>query len=284
MAWFVWFIFTEVGAAHIRSAECRRVDQRRFRYHRRRIFVLREGTYRQAKAEGYEVLVAPLAIGEARNQAYNFALTPLPGRIDFDAKPEAAEVWVDGAPIGTTPLEAVDVAAGEHKVSLRNPRYQSQDITATIDGKRAEQAFAATLVPNWATVTMASDPRARPSRRRSEIGATPAPRNRGRVHELRSNTSGSKAGAHGSRWPPRRIRRFRTSNSKRRTDLLRLHRSHRAPATLNGSYCGETPLEVPLTPGTRYDVRITAPATETAKRQVQVKPNEEQSIQVNWRR
>ena len=59
-----------------------------------------------ANAEGYETLVTPLNVGEARNQAYAFALTPLPGRIDFDAKPVAAEVWVDGASIGTTPLKA----------------------------------------------------------------------------------------------------------------------------------------------------------------------------------
>ncbi len=50
--------------------------------------------------------------------------------------------------------------------------------------------------------------------------------------------------------------------------------------TVNGSYRGETPLELALTPGTRYDVRITRAGFETARRQIQLRPSEEQSLQV----
>jgi tetratricopeptide (TPR) repeat protein len=147
VAWFVWFIFTAKSVQlTFDPPDANASISGGFDITLGGIFVLREGTYElHANAEGYEKLVMPLNIGEARNQAYAFALTPLPGRIDFDTQPAPAEVWVDGVSIGTTPLAAVDVAAGEHKVSFRNARYLPQEMTVTIDGKRASRR----LLQRW---------------------------------------------------------------------------------------------------------------------------------------
>ena len=160
VGWFVWFIFTAKSVQLVFDPpEASASISGGFDLTLAGIYVLREGTYElHAQANGYEPFVAPLVIGEARNQAYAFALTPLPGRIDFDTTPDTANVLVDGVSIGTTPLKAVDVAAGEHKIAFRNARYLPQDMTVTIAGKRAEQAFSATLVPNWATITTSSVP------------------------------------------------------------------------------------------------------------------------------
>jgi formylglycine-generating enzyme required for sulfatase activity len=285
VGWFVWFIFTAKSVQlTFDPPNASASISGGFDITLGGIFVLREGTYElHANAEGYETLVTPLNIGEARNQAYTFALTPLPGRIYFDTQPVPAEVWVDGVSIGTTPLKAVDVAAGERKVTFRNARYLPQEMTVTIDGKRAEQAFAATLVPNWGTVTLSSEPAGTTVFvDDQEIGVTPGDfQIVAGVHELRLKHPGFKS------W---RARLEVTATQDQTLPLIKLEAADGlvaiaskpagAGVTVNGSYRGETPLEVPLTPGTRYDIRITRAGYETAKRQVQVKPNEEQSIQV----
>ncbi len=120
VAWFVWFIFTAKSVQLVFDPpEASASISGGFDITLGGIYVLREGAYEvHASAAGYEPLVAPLLIGEARNQSYDFALTPLPGRIDFTSAPVSADVLIDGVSIGATPLQAVDVAAGEHKVTF----------------------------------------------------------------------------------------------------------------------------------------------------------------------
>ncbi len=285
VAWFVWFIFTAKSVQlTFDPPDASASISGGFDITLGGIFVLREGTYElHANAEGYETLTTPLNIGEARNQAYTFALTPLPGRIDFDTQPASAEVFVDGVSIGTTPLKAVDVAAGEHKISFRNARYLPQELTVTIDGKRAEQAFAATLVPNWATITMASEPAgASVFVDDQEIGVTPgAFEIVAGVHELRMKHAGFKSWRARLEVAATQDQTLADVKLEAADGLVAIaSKPPGAGVTLNGTYRGETPLEVPVTPGTRYDVRISRAGFETAKRQVQVRPSEEQSIQV----
>jgi formylglycine-generating enzyme required for sulfatase activity len=285
VAWFVWFIFTAKSVQIVFDPpDASGSISGGFDITLGGVYVLREGTYEvHAHATGYEPFTAPLVIGEARNQNYAFTLTRLPGRIDFASSPASAEVFVDGASIGSTPLQAVDVAAGDHKVSFRNARYLPQDMTVTIEGKRAVQAFSATLVPNWATITTTSVPAgATISIDDQEVGSTPADIEViAGVHELRLKHPGFKT------WRTR-LDVVAAQNQKladvqlEAADGLVNITSKPAGAgiTVNGTYRGETPLELALTPGTRYDVRITRAGFEAARRQIQLRPSEEQSLQV----
>ena len=204
----------------------------------------------------------PLNIGEARNQAYTFALTPLPGRIDFDTQPVPAEVLVDGVSIGTTPSEgsrrrrrraqghvpqcALSAAGhdGHHRRQARSSRPFRRRWCRT--GARSLSASE----PAGATVFVDDQ----------EIGVTPgAFEIVAGVHELRLKHPGFKSWrarlevvGHAGSDPSGR------SSSKRPTGLVTIaSKPAGAGVTVNGSYRGETPLEVALTPGTRYDVRIT---------------------------
>ena len=286
VGWFVWFIFTAKSVQIVFDPpNASATIKGGFDVTLGDIVVLREGTYElHARADGYEELVAPLEIGEARNQAFNFALTPLPGRITFSAAPAPADVLVDGVSIGTTPLDRVDVAAGEHRVTFRNARYQPQDLTVTIAGKRAEQSFSATLKPNWATITVSSAPAgATVLVDDEEIGTTPGSFEIGAgTHDLRVKHPGFKA------W---RDRLDVVATQDRTLPPIALEaadglvnivsRPPGAGVTVNGTYRGETPLELALGPGKTYDVRISRAGFETARRQVQTKPNDEQTLQVD---
>ncbi len=194
--WFVWFIFTAKSVQlAFEPADANTSISGGFDLALGGIYVLREGVYElHAEAEGYEPLIAPLTIGEERNQSYRFALTPLPGRINFDTTPAPAEVLVDQVAVGTTPLKDVDVAAGPHKVVFRNARYQHNEMNIVVEGKRAAQSFSATLLPNWATITTTSQPEgAAVFVDEQEIGTTPgAFEVVAGVHELRLKRAGFK--------------------------------------------------------------------------------------------
>ncbi len=283
--WFVWFIFTAKSVQlAFEPADANTSISGGFDLALGGIYVLRQGVYElRAEAEGYEPLIAPLTIGEERNQSYRFALTPLPGRITFDTTPAPAEVLVDQVAIGTTPLEDVDVAAGPHKVVFRNPRYQHNEMSIVVDGKRVAQSFSATLLPNWATITTTSQPEgAAVFVDEQEIGTTPgAFEVVAGVHELRLKRAGFKT------WRARlevvaQQNQTLPSVALEAADGLMTITSKPAAAgvTLNGTYRGETPLELALSPGTRYDARVTRAGYETARRQFQLRPNEEQSLHV----
>jgi formylglycine-generating enzyme required for sulfatase activity len=285
VAWFVWFIFTAKSVQLVfEPPETSSSISGGFDIALGSIYVLREGQYEvHATAAGYQPFAAPLTIGEARNQTYTFALTPLPGLVDFSAQPAEAEVFVDGVSLGATPLTAVEVAAGEHLIAFRNPRYLPKELTASIDGKHAPQAFSATLVPNWAAVTTTSMPAgATIFVDDQDVGTTPATVDVvAGVHELRLKHPGFKT------WHDRLEVTAAQDQTLPQVQLEAadglvtiVSKPAGAGVTANGSYRGETPLELALSPGTRYDIRITRAGFETARRQVQLRPSEEQSVQV----
>ncbi len=285
IGWFVWFIFTAKSVQLvIDPTQSSTSISGGFDLALGGIYVLREGVYElRAQADGYAPLVVPLTVGEERNQTFHFALTPLPGRINFDTTPVTAEVLVDQTVIGTTPLHDVDVAAGAHKVVFRNARYQNKDMTINVEGKRVAQSFSATLLPNWATITTTSQPDgAAVFVDEQEIGATPgAFEIVAGVHELRMKRAGFKT------WRAR-VEVVATQDQTLPTVALEaadglitiVSKPAGAGVTINGSFRGETPLELALSPGTHYDARVTRAGFETARRQFQLRPNEEQTLQV----
>ncbi len=241
--------------------------------------MLREGHYEvHANAAGYERFTAPLTIGEARNQTYTFALTPLPGRIDFGAQPAEAEVFVDGVSIGTTPLKAVEVAAGERKVAFRNARYLPQEMTVTHRRQTRSAGFfgdARAELGHGHHGDIGCPPARRFSSTTRRSVHTPAAFEVvAGVHELRLKHPGFKTWRDAARSDGRTgsdtAGRFKLEAADGLVTIA--SKPAGAGVTVNGTYRGETPLELALTPGTRYDIRITRAGFETAQRQVQLQP------------
>lgn len=285
-AWFLWFIFTAKSVQiTIEPTQASITISGGFDLTLRGIYVLREGDYvLHATAEGYAPLEAPLTVGEDRNQTFKFALTPLPGRIDFDSAPVAADVSVDGAPIGTTPLKAIDVAAGVHKISFKNPRYVTQEITVTVEGKQIEQNFGATLSPNWANITVGSIPSgAAIFVDDQEVGVTPsAVEVLAGSHELRVKHAGFKTWHNRIDVTAREDQTLPDIGLEAADGLINVASAPAgASVTVNGIYHGETPIEIALMPGKSYQVRVTRAGYESAKREVQIRSNEEQSLHVD---
>ncbi|MEM7079442.1 MAG: PEGA domain-containing protein [Pseudomonadota bacterium] len=123
------------------------------------VFLLREGQYEvQAEADLHEPLKTTIEVAQERYQSIDLPFIPLPGELQLDITPADAEVEVDGVGVAAKAGEMLTLAAGEHDILVRHPRYQSSKQTVQIEGKRIVQALNIALLPNWADVEVSSDP------------------------------------------------------------------------------------------------------------------------------
>jgi hypothetical protein len=63
-----------------------------------------------------------------------FRTAPGAGTIDIDSRPRGAKVFVDGRPMGTTPLRVPELSPGSHRVRLDLVGYRTVTSTVNIVG------------------------------------------------------------------------------------------------------------------------------------------------------
>jgi len=99
-----------------------------------------------AEKEGYRRLEA--AVDVERGSVLIFTLALLPGRLAVETPGVAgAEVSVDGARVGTTPLAAFEVEAGERELAVTADGYEPQRAKIAIEGRGVRQSLTVSLVP-----------------------------------------------------------------------------------------------------------------------------------------
>jgi formylglycine-generating enzyme required for sulfatase activity len=99
-----------------------------------------------AEKEGYRRLEA--AVDVERGSVLAFSLVPQPGRLAVETPGvTGAEVSVDGARVGATPLAAFEVEAGEREVAVTATGYQEQRAKVTVEGRGVRQSLSVSLVP-----------------------------------------------------------------------------------------------------------------------------------------
>jgi len=122
-------------------------------------YLLRRGDYDiTAAAEGYHPMVAQVTVGEQDSQTVELVLQPLPGLLSVDSLPQGARVMIDGEQVGTTPLEALPVEAGEYRLQLHSERYLPLEQPLVVTGRNIQQQLQLELAPAWAEVRVNSIP------------------------------------------------------------------------------------------------------------------------------
>lgn len=122
-------------------------------------YLLRPGNYPlQIDADGYETLTTSLQISSESNQYFEFALQPLPGRLSISSDPAGATVILDGKRRGETPIEKLQLSAGEHVVAVEKARHLPHHQTLQITGRNITQQLHLELQPAWANVSVSSKP------------------------------------------------------------------------------------------------------------------------------
>lgn len=248
-------------------------------------FLMHPGSYTVvAEKDGYRTLEVPLEVSEARNQTYEFSMQRLPGRLAITTLPEkGAVVTIDGAEVGTSPLPPIELEPGAHQVRVTATGYRELRTEVVIEGEGTLVNLEAALEPRWAAITFESRPagaRVRVGGKR--YGATPVTANviegthdyeivkpgyepyRGKVHVVAGQ--------------PQTLSPVTLSPVDGTLQLLSIPGD--ANVTVDGTYRGQTPLDVDLPPGRTYQLEVSRAGYDPVTREVSVESSKTETMTV----
>ena len=281
-AWFLWFMFTAKSVRFdVTPATAEVQAEGGFQVRIGEISLLRQGRYRmRATAPGYYPLDVDVDVGPDRNQEFAYEMERLPGRVTFSSTPAAARVLVDGEDIGETPLTQ-DVAAGARAVVIARENYQSAYLGIDVEGRQLPQSVEAELLPDWADVTIPSDPSgATVSVDGTEVGVTPGPvpvlSGERRILVKLPGYKGWRDILQVTAGQPMTLPAI---DLERADGLLSVRSSPRgASVTVDGRYQGLTPIEIAVTPGARLSVRVFKVGYGPVERNLRVESGSERAL------
>ena len=113
----------------------------------------------RASKPGYRDINEVITVKGNGLNRFSFKLQKLPGLIDITCTiPEKAEVFIDDARRGTTPLAGLEIPAGEHRLRLAQEGFLPREQVITIEGLGKKQKFSLALQPDQGTISLHSDP------------------------------------------------------------------------------------------------------------------------------
>ncbi|MGQ0501526.1 MAG: PEGA domain-containing protein [Panacagrimonas sp.] len=245
--------------------------------------LLLPGRYRlHASGKGFADLAAEFTVTDAPQQTFHFEMAKLPGTLALQSRP-VAEVFIDGNARGSTPLPALQLAPGPHRLMLRAPRYQVHESQVVIEGGGVVQTLSVDLVPGWAPVTVSSSPAG------AEIlldgvssGHTPQTLEVGSgAHRVELKLAGYAAWRDTLNVASKEPLTLPTVKLLPAEGVLKLS-SQPAGASVNvdGEFRGQTPLALHLAPGRPHRLQVSAPGYRTAERSAEVAAESSQELSV----
>ncbi len=214
------------------------------------------GSYRLlATRTGYKPLTQDLSVSDTSPTELRLRLTPAPSLVKLAPLPADAKVFWDERPAANpTQLEA-----GRHRLRIQAPRHAPYDANVEIKGGGGTEVFAPALVPQWAKVTVLSDPTgARVQVDGQDQGVTPVDlpldaglRNIALSHPAAKGWRGSVL-VHGGEAQTVGPVRLAAPDAR----LVVGSTPAGADVTVGGQYRGRTPLQLQLPPGLEYEVAV----------------------------
>ncbi|HEY7671116.1 MAG TPA: PEGA domain-containing protein [Gammaproteobacteria bacterium] len=247
--------------------------------------LLRSGSHVvRAELAGYYPLDTRIEVGAESNQTFRLTLTKLPGLVTLATAPEVgAQVKVDGNLLGTTPLVDVEIIPGTHQVEFSAERFLSQVLELVVTGGNERQTLTPTLTPNWALVTVASEPAgASVSVDGAPAGTTPAALELAAgFRDVELTLSGYNA------WQqrvtvvanePQTLPPVRLVAADGRVQLTTVPAD--AAVSVDGTFRGRTPLQLRLAPGRAHEIAITKPGYDTVRRELSVAADSGRTLEI----
>ncbi len=238
-------------------------------------YLLRPGAHRvAAELAGYYPLDASIDVDTSADQSFALTLQKLPGKITLSTEPEAkAEVLVDGAPLGPTPLVDVELTPGLHRLEFRADRFLTEVRELEVTGGGERQSLAAKLTPNWAVVSLRTDPPgATVLVDGAPAGTTPADL------ELTAGERNLEVRLAGfNAWngkvqvvanEPVQLPDVKLAAADGRVEIA--SSPSEASVSIDGEFRGRTPLQLRLSPGRPHRLTLTKPGYETVTNDLSV--------------
>ena len=248
-------------------------------------YLMRSGEYEiNVEASGHYPLQQAVSINDEDQQQFHYKLQRLPGKLDFTSNPAGARILIDEEALGSTPLSAISVAAGEHEMRVLAERYLPYRQAIEVTGMGEVQAYDLKLEPAWANIAIASTPVGASVYVDGElVGVTPAlleilqgdhqislklPLYRSWEQSLSVS-----AGVHQNLEP---VVLQPADGTLHLTSV-----PSRASVTLDGEYQGQTPLVLDLSPAIDHRIAVFKPGHSNANRNLRLEPEEERHLQLS---
>ena len=233
--------------------------------------LLRPGSHRvAANLTGYYPLDTQIEVSRASDQSIELKLLKLPGLVTLTTEPEAqARVLLDGMPFGETPLTDAEITPGLHRIELSADRFLSQTLELEVRGASERQSLIAKLTPNWAPVTLATQPAgATVLVDGVSAGVTPLEMQlTAGEREIEARLSGYNAWTDKvlvSAGMPIALPDVRLTQADGRVEIVSTPAE--ANVSIDGEFRGRTPLNIRLSPGRSHQLTLTKPGYETSTR------------------
>jgi formylglycine-generating enzyme required for sulfatase activity len=244
--------------------------------------LLKPGEYRfRAQHPGYAPAQMTTKVTTASNQQFTLTLAKLPGRLQIEV-PASAAVTIDGKPAGRAP-GSFELPAGPHTVAIAADRYQPYTGEVVVEGAGKAQTYAPQLIPNWAEVTVTSEPAGAQVLVNGEArGATPLTTQvLAGNHPLELRLEGFKpwtSDVQVKANEPVKLGPIKLGLPDARLSL----RSEPAGAAVSvaGVYRGQTPVTLELRPDIAQTIALTRPGYEPATRTLTLGAGEERTLVV----
>lgn len=235
-------------------------------------------------AEGYHPQREEIEVVDAPNQAFEFVMRKLPGRLAVTTEPAVdASIFIDDEEVGVLPGDAILVEPGERSMRIVAERFLDFEDTVVIEGRDVLQPLAVTLAPGWGDVTLATVPADAEIYVDDEpMGNTPAvvPIMAG-VRQLVIRKDGYKP------WKrelvvaagvPETIPEVALTQADGLLTVVSTPVG--AAVSVDGRYRGTTPVEVELAPGRSYEVIASKAGFGTVSQRVQLESRRGKTIRL----
>jgi formylglycine-generating enzyme required for sulfatase activity len=249
-------------------------------------YLLWPGSYTvSAEKEGFRRLEASLEVTDERTQTFHFSLEEAPGLLSVSTVPgQGAVVTVDGRNVGVTPLDALELTPGEYEVGIQAERYREFSTRVRIEGGGVVTTVNAELVPLWAAVTFNSEPAgAGLSVDGKTVGSTPA------TVELMEGSHNYELTMAGHK-PLRgrvavvagKVQELQAAELDLVDGRLILDSNPReANVTVDGTFRGQTPLDLYLSPGEGHEIGVSRLGYASQSFRVELESGENRSESVD---
>jgi formylglycine-generating enzyme required for sulfatase activity len=283
----LWFSFTAVSVRLVVDPTPDEIDlpTALFGFHIGDRYLLRPGSHEVVvEKEGYQRLEATIEVTRAPSQRISLALAKLPGSVNLTSRPvSGAVVEVDGEEVGITPIEALPIPPGAHRLNFRAQRHLPAALEIEVEGAGLEQSFEVELIPAWAPVSLTSEPtHASVWVDGVELGQTP-----GRF-DLDAGTRSIELRLEGHNSWKREIEVFSDQPQTLATiELTRADAQLRIESTpadaqivVDGASPGRTPLELSLASEEIHEISLFKIGHELATRTVELEPGERRELAI----
>ena len=235
-------------------------------------YLLHTGRYTvSASAPGYRPVARPIDVTDEPSQSWRIELERLPGRLAIVTAAPAIAVRIDGAPVAAATDGTYEAAAGSRRVQVVARRYLPWEGTVEVTGRGERQELAPPLSPDWADVSIASEPAGATVTVDTELlGETPA------TVPVAAGSAAIELRKPGFRPWRQKVTVVAGQKLTLPTVLLEeidalltvVSTPPGAAVTIDQRYRGTTPLELELGSGRPYNVIVAKPGFTTATRTV----------------